>query len=56
MPVKVLLCEGENNSPDIRVLSRILSGQSITIKAAGGKYGMGSRIIAQREAGTPNIK
>ncbi len=48
MPVSQLLCEGENNSPDVRVLSKLLSGLC-EIKPNGGKYGMGVKIIARRE-------
>ncbi|MDQ1354927.1 MAG: hypothetical protein QG657_5236 [Acidobacteriota bacterium] len=49
MPVSVLFCEGGPNSPDIRVLSKLLSGLCL-IKDSGGKYGMGDRIITWREA------
>ncbi|MBF0235902.1 MAG: hypothetical protein HQK65_23145 [Desulfamplus sp.] len=49
MPVAQLLCEGGNNSPDVRVLSKLLSG-ICEIKPLGGKYGMGAKIIARREA------
>lgn len=49
MPVAQLLCEGGNNSPDVRLLSKLLSG-ICEIKPLGGKYGMGAKIIARREA------
>lgn len=48
MPVSMLLCEGGPNSPDVRVLSKILTGLC-EVKPFGGKYGMGDRIIARRE-------
>ena len=50
MPVSLLLCEGGEKSPDIRVLRAILSGINMTIRSSGGKYGLGAMILAQREA------
>jgi hypothetical protein len=56
MPVSLLLCEGGEKSPDIRVLRAILSGINMTIRSSGGKYGLGAMILAQREArNTPGI-
>lgn len=56
MPVNLLLCEGGEKSPDIRVLRAILSGLNMTIRSSGGKYGLGTIILAQREAkNTPSI-
>ena len=49
MPVDQLLCEGGNNSPDVVVLRNLLIGRC-GVLALGAKYGMGSRIIARREA------
>lgn len=49
MPVSVLLCEGAENSPDIRVLNKLLGGLC-SVEANGGKYGMGARILARRQA------
>ncbi|MBF0551184.1 MAG: hypothetical protein HQK60_11680 [Deltaproteobacteria bacterium] len=49
MPVTLLLCEGGNNSPDVRVLNKLLSGLC-EVRPMGGKYGMGERIKARREA------
>ncbi len=49
MPVSLLLCEGGASSPDIRVLRKILAGRC-GVLASGGKYGMGERIRARREA------
>jgi hypothetical protein len=43
------MCEGAPNSPDARVLGKLLAGQC-EIKPCGGKYGMGERIIARRES------
>ncbi len=48
MPVNVLLCEGSQNSPDVRVLLKLLAGRC-EIRPMGGKYGMGERIKARRE-------
>ncbi len=48
MPVNLLLCEGVEKSPDIRVLSKLLVGRC-EVRALGGKYGMGERILARRE-------
>lgn len=48
MPVSQLLCEGKNNSPDVRVLGKLLAG-ICEIKPMGGKYGMGTKIISRRE-------
>ncbi len=48
MPVNLLLCEGGTNSPDIRVLGKLLAG-ICEIRPMGGKYGMGERIKARRE-------
>jgi hypothetical protein len=48
MPVNILLCEGAENSPDVRLLGKLLAGRCV-IKPMGGKYGMGARIKARRE-------
>ncbi len=49
MPVAILLSEGGQHSPDVRVLGKLLAGHC-EVKPAGGKYGLGTRIIARREA------
>lgn len=49
MPVSLLLCEGEANSADVRVLTKLLAGRC-AVQPSGGKYGMGDRIKARREA------
>jgi hypothetical protein len=49
MPVSVLLCEGSVGSPDPRILGKILAG-ICEVRPLGGKYGMGDRILARREA------
>ena len=54
MSLSVLFCEGVEKSPDVRVLTAILSGVNITIRSSGGKYGLGTRISAQREARNTN--
>ncbi len=48
MPVSQLLCEGGVNSPDVRVLARILAGLC-EVRPMGQKYGMGERVKARRE-------
>lgn len=48
MSVTQLLCEGEEHSPDIRVLSKLLAG-FCEIKPSGSKHGIGEKIIARRE-------
>lgn len=52
MPVNVLFCEGRAKSPDIRLLSALVTGltPSVTVKPAGSKYGLGTRIRAERDA------
>jgi len=50
VPVNLLLCEGGANSPDVRVLRKLLSGYCGEIRPAGSRYGMGDRIQAYREA------
>jgi len=54
MPVSVLLCEGGTNSPDVRVLSKVLAGLC-EVRPFGGKYGMGDRILARRESIGQNV-
>lgn len=49
MPVNVLLCEGGVSSPDVRVIGKLLTGLLCTVMSAGGKYGMGQKIIAKRD-------
>jgi hypothetical protein len=49
VPVSQVLCEGGNNSPDVLVLRKLLTGRC-TVLALGTKYGMGARIVARREA------
>ncbi|MCU0288930.1 MAG: hypothetical protein MUF15_21360 [Acidobacteria bacterium] len=48
MSISVLLCEGGPSSPDLRVLSKLLTGLC-QVKYSGGKYGMGERIKLWRE-------
>jgi len=48
MPVTLLLCEGGDHSPDIRVFGKLLAG-ICTISPHGGKYGMGDRVITRRK-------
>ena len=48
MPVGRLLCEGEDQSPDMRVLFSLVSDR-VEIDPIGSKYGMGTRVISRRE-------
>jgi len=48
MPVSLLLCEGADSSPDVRVLTKLLAGRC-RVLPLGQKYGMGTRIMARRE-------
>ncbi|MCX7044150.1 MAG: hypothetical protein NTX50_01520 [Candidatus Sumerlaeota bacterium] len=52
MPVSLLFCEGGPKSPDIRVLNKLLVG--IQVQGKGGKYRMGDRVLARRDADPPN--
>jgi hypothetical protein len=49
MPVTVLLCEGARDSPDARVLNKLLAGYC-TVQPIGSKFGMDSYILARRDA------
>ncbi len=48
MPVTVLLCEGSRDSPDARVLNKLLAGLC-TVEPVGSKYGMDSHVLVRRE-------
>jgi len=50
LPVDLLLCEGAPNSPDVRILTKLLSGFCGEVRPSGSKYGMGEKILARREA------
>lgn len=47
MPVRVLLCEGVSDSPDVRVLNRLL-GVNCRIVPIGSKYGMDTQVLLRR--------
>jgi hypothetical protein len=47
--INILYCEGGNKSPDIRVLTNILSGSCGSIKPAGSKYGLDRQILFIRQ-------
>jgi hypothetical protein len=49
MPVTVLLCEGVRDSPDARVLNKLLAG-SCMVQPIGSKFGMDTYILALRDA------
>jgi len=56
LPVDLLLCEGAANSPDVRILSKLLLGFCGEVRPSGSKYGMGDKILARRESiGSPRI-
>ena len=48
MPVTLLLCEGVRESPDARVLNRLL-GRYCTVEPIGSKYGMDAQILVRRD-------
>jgi hypothetical protein len=48
VPVNLLFCEGSDNSPDVRILGKIMAG-ICEVRPLGSKYGMGERIKARRE-------
>jgi hypothetical protein len=48
MPVTLLLCEGVRDSPDARVLNRLLGGYC-TVEPVGSKYAMDTQILVRRE-------
>jgi len=50
MPVSVLLCEGNPNSPDVRLLRVVLRGIRLEITPIGGKDGLPRLIISWRSA------
>lgn len=54
MPVSVLLCEGGRQSPDVRVLVRLLAGRCV-IEPQGGRYGMGQKVQVRREVLGPGV-
>jgi hypothetical protein len=49
VPVTVLLCEGARDSPDVRVLNKLLAGYC-TVQPIGSKFAMDSYILARRDA------
>ncbi len=53
MPVSILLCEGGKNSPDVRVIGRLLGGNG-EVKPEGSKYGMGNKITSLRKVLPPD--
>ncbi len=48
MPLSLLFCEGGPNSPDVRILRKLLAGRC-EIRPGGSIHGMGDRIKAHRE-------
>jgi hypothetical protein len=54
VPVTLLYCEGAEGRPDVRVLSRVLSGPCM-VKPHGGKYDLDDRIRVAREVHGANV-
>ena len=48
MPVTLLLCEGVRDSPDARVLNRLLGGYCM-VEPAGSKFGLDTQILVRRD-------
>ena len=46
MPVTLLLCEGVRDSPDARVLNRLLGGYCM-VEPAGSKFGLDTQILVR---------
>jgi hypothetical protein len=49
MSVKVLLCEGEQNGPEQRILQMILAGSKVLIQSEGSKFGLDRRVLSLRD-------
>lgn len=54
MPVSVLLCEGVDNGPDVRLLGAILRGTGVSIEPSGGKDGF-SNLVRSRRRQNPRV-
>lgn len=54
MPVSVLLCEGGDNSLDVRLLGQILRGTRVVIEPSGGKDGF-TNLIHSRRRSDPRV-
>ncbi|WP_437937670.1 hypothetical protein [Sorangium sp. So ce341] len=54
MPVSVLLCEGEDNGPDVRLLHAILRGTGVQVEPSGGKDAFAGLIRGRRRQ-TPGV-
>ena len=54
MPVSVLLCEGEDQSPDVRLLAAILEGSRVVVEPTGGKDGF-RNLIRNRRRSDPHV-
>jgi hypothetical protein len=52
--VSVLLCEGEDNSPDVRLLHAILRGTGVQVEPSGGKDAFAGLIRGRRRQ-TPGV-
>lgn len=48
MPVTLLLCEGVVDSPDVRVLNKLLAGYC-TVQPVGSKFGMDTEVLVRRQ-------
>ena len=54
MPVSVLLCEGEDNSPDVRLLGALLRGTGVSVEPSGGK-GVLQNLVRSRRFQNPRV-
>ena len=48
MPLSILLCEGVQDSPDARVLNKLLSGLC-SVEPTGSKFRMNEQILLRRK-------
>ncbi len=54
MPVDVLLCEGVDHSPDVRVLNKLLAGLC-TVEPSGSKHRMEDKILIRRRVSPTSV-
>jgi len=54
MPVDVLLCEGVDHSPDVRVLNKLLGGLC-TVEPSGSKHRMDNQILVRRKVSPASV-
>src|SRR5690348_8792433 len=54
MPVDVLLCEGADHGPDVRVLNKLLGGLC-TVEPSGSKNQMEAQILVRRRVSPTSV-